>query len=95
MGDLKPVLSVCKKSEKYSFPKKPRLIGSSSKEKVDGPNPQYYKNTNEIAAKVTLKRNGCYSMGKAPRQGLDPGKWSSMHSSLIAKGIVWVIQESK
>ena len=62
ISELKPVLSVCKNSEKYSFPKKPRIAKDS---KVDGPNPQYYKNSNEIAAKVTLKRNGCYSMGKA------------------------------
>ena len=61
-------------------------MSRAQKEKIATPNPQYYKNTNEIAAKVTLRRGGSYSMGKQVK-GPDPAKWSSMHSTLIGKGI--------
>ena len=50
-------------------------MATSEKEKIASPNPQYYKNTNEVAAKVTLRRGGSYSMGKQIKS-TDPGKWS-------------------
>jgi len=84
LSDIKPILSTCKMPQASSFPKKPRIV--VSKEKVDGPSPNYYKNSNEIASKTTLRRNGCFSMPKQSKTA-DPSKWSSMHSELVSKGI--------
>ena len=57
------------------------------KEAKASPNPQYYKNSNEIANKTVLKRGGSYSIGRSSK-ATDPGKWSSIHSTLIGKGII-------
>jgi len=77
-------LSRSKLAQKYSMPKQDRGLLSQYK-KVEGPSPSYYQNSTEVSKKTTLKRSGCYSMGRQERK-LDFSKFSSMHSVLVNKG---------
>ena len=79
---IKSTLSVTKTAQQYSIPKKERFtyLGKSPV-----PGPDAYVNSNNVANKFSLKRNGCYSMPKQERK-FDFAKYSSMHNVLISKG---------
>ena len=49
------------------------------------PSPQSYSNTNEVSNKMTLKRNGQFSIPKQARK-VDFTKYSALHSNLVEKG---------
>jgi len=53
--------------------------------KFVGPSPATYNNSNEIAGKMVLRKNGSYSMPRQERK-VDFAKFSSLHSTLVSKG---------
>ena len=79
---VKSQLSVARNSQKYSIPRNDRF---HEMKRFEGPSPATYENTNEVSAKRTLRKNGAFSMPKQERK-VDFAKFSSLHSSLIAKG---------
>jgi len=79
---VKAKLSVTKQSKKYSIGKEERF---KVKKRV-APSPVTYKNTNEVSSKMTLRHNGAFSMPRGERK-FDFAKFSSLHSSLVTKGL--------
>ena len=78
-------LSMTRASQKYSMPKNQRFHELT---KMNGPSPAAYQNTNEVASKTTLRKNGAFSMPKQERK-FDFAKFSNLHSNLVSKGYYW------
>ena len=78
-------LSVKKTAQEFSVPKNDRGLLVVVK-KENSPNPQSYKNTNEISNKLILRNPGNPGLPKQERK-IDFCKYSQVHQELVVKGL--------